>query len=241
MNPRGAPFGITSRHRPGRGNLITARQRFGAARTTGTPKPSRGMSARASCDSPVTTPTTSYHDRARGNGDQLQVEVERDTRPQDDGHGLTDGRRRVGDGERETELRTGGRREKQAENCEGRTREGESDAASQSEHDGGLVYSGAGLPDDRRPGGRDLGRVARTRTGGGTGGAGSAVSLRPLPLDRARRGGGVTRRVVGPLRARGAHRPDPARNARLAGHLQARVRAGEVRGHGTRDFGRPRR
>jgi hypothetical protein len=53
---------MTSRQRPGRGNLTNARQRFGAIRVTVTAKPSRGMLARGRLESPVTPPTTSRKD-----------------------------------------------------------------------------------------------------------------------------------------------------------------------------------
>jgi len=60
MNPTCVPFGTTSRQRPGRGSLTTARQVLGATRTSLISKPSCGMFAFAIDESPVTVPTTSY-------------------------------------------------------------------------------------------------------------------------------------------------------------------------------------
>ena len=100
----------------------------------------------------------------------------------------------------------------------------------------------ARLPDDRGPGGRHLGAVGGARPTAEARGHRGALPLRPLPRDRPQDGAGGSLDAWTTLAgARRRDRADPARNARLAGDVPARRRAGEERRHGRPHLGRPRR
>ena len=88
-----------------------------------------------------------------------------------------------------------------------------------------IVRHRAGLPDDRGPGGRDLGPVARARRHRRGRGLRGALPLRPLHVARERPGPRLARRVGDAQRARRRHEHAQARHARLTRHVPPPVRA----------------
>src|SRR5213080_1106318 len=81
--------------------------------------------------------------------------------------------------------------------------------------------------DDRGAGGRDVGPVARPGPGLRGARTRGPVPLRSLRPDREPAGDGLARRVGHARGARGAHRTDPSRDARVAGNVPPPQRARE--------------